>query len=83
MVLRGNGEVKSKSSQKEATSHSKVESSREHSHYEGDFLMLRRLMRKLCSIIIDGGSSANVASARLVGKLGVPTLPHHFLAIPS
>ncbi|RDX87653.1 hypothetical protein CR513_30854, partial [Mucuna pruriens] len=32
--------------------------------------------RKFCSIIIDGGSSVNVASARLVEKLNLPALAH-------
>ena len=31
---------------------------------------------KLCSMIIDGGSSANVASTRVVEKLGLPTISH-------
>jgi len=31
---------------------------------------------KLCSIIIDGGSCANVASTRVVKKLGLPTISH-------
>ncbi|RDX81420.1 hypothetical protein CR513_37901, partial [Mucuna pruriens] len=33
------------------------------------------VLGKLCSIIIDGMSSINVASLRLVEKLGIPTLP--------
>jgi len=31
---------------------------------------------KLCSMIIDGGSCANVASTRVVEKLGLPTISH-------
>ena len=31
---------------------------------------------KLCSLIVDGGSCANVASTRVVEKLGLPTISH-------
>ena len=31
---------------------------------------------KLCSLIIDGGSCTNVASAKLVSKLNLETKPH-------
>jgi len=31
---------------------------------------------KLCSLIIDGGSCTNVASTRVVEKLGLPTISH-------
>ena len=31
---------------------------------------------KLCSLIVDEGSCANVASTRVVDKLGLPTIPH-------
>jgi len=31
---------------------------------------------KLCSLIVDGGSCANVASTRVVHKLGLPTISH-------
>ena len=31
---------------------------------------------KVCSLIIDGGSCANVASTRLMEKLGLKTTPH-------
>ena len=31
---------------------------------------------KLCSLIVDGGSCANVASSRLVSKLNLDTKPH-------
>jgi len=31
---------------------------------------------KLCSMIIDGGGCANVASTRVVEKLGLPTISH-------
>ena len=31
---------------------------------------------KLCSLIVDGGSCANVASTRVVDKLGLPTISH-------
>jgi len=32
------------------------------------------LINKLCSLIIDGGSSTNVASTRVVEKLALPTI---------
>jgi len=32
--------------------------------------------KKLCSMIIDGDSCANVASTRVVEKLGLPTISH-------
>ncbi|RDX88545.1 hypothetical protein CR513_29854, partial [Mucuna pruriens] len=43
-----------------------------------DHLMVRRffVMGKLCSLIIDGGSSVNVASHMLVEKLSLPILVH-------
>ena len=31
---------------------------------------------KLCSLIVDGGSCANVESTRVVDKLGLPTISH-------
>jgi len=31
---------------------------------------------KLCSLIVDGGSCANVASTRVVDKLGMPIISH-------
>jgi len=31
---------------------------------------------KLCSLIVDGGSCTNVASTRVVEKLGLPTISH-------
>ena len=31
---------------------------------------------KVCSMIIDGGSCTNVASATMVEKLGLPTMKH-------
>ena len=31
---------------------------------------------KLCSLIVDGGSCTNVASTRVVDKLGLPTISH-------
>ncbi|RDX73254.1 hypothetical protein CR513_47167, partial [Mucuna pruriens] len=47
MVLRENGEVKSESSQEDTSSSSIGESSSEGFHYEGDLLMVRRIMRNL------------------------------------
>ncbi|RDY11693.1 hypothetical protein CR513_03596, partial [Mucuna pruriens] len=46
---------------------------------DGVNLIMRRLMSakgKLCPIIINGGSSVNVASLRLVEKLNLPTIVH-------
>ncbi|RDX59631.1 hypothetical protein CR513_61841, partial [Mucuna pruriens] len=40
---------------------------------DGDLLVVRR---KICSVIIDSGSSVNIASTRLVEKLKLPTLAH-------
>ena len=34
------------------------------------------IQRELCSLIIDGGSCTNVASAKLVSKLNLETKPH-------
>jgi len=34
------------------------------------------LINKLCSMIIDGGSCTNVASTRVVEKLGLPIIFH-------
>ena len=31
---------------------------------------------KICSLIIDSGSCVNVASTRVVDKLGLKTIPH-------
>ncbi|RDX68640.1 hypothetical protein CR513_52345, partial [Mucuna pruriens] len=47
-------------------------------HYGGDLLMVRRFrtLGKLCSIIIYGGSSVNVASLRLVEKFSIFTFLH-------
>ena len=36
----------------------------------------RCLINKLCSMIIDRGSCSNVASTRVVEKLGLPTNSH-------
>ncbi|RDX84869.1 hypothetical protein CR513_34021, partial [Mucuna pruriens] len=74
MILRENGEVESESSSKE-TSSSESSYSSEEAHYEGDLLMSRCLiLGKFCSLIIDGGSSVNIASLRLIEKLYIPTL---------
>jgi len=32
------------------------------------------IKNKLCSMIVDGGNCANVASTRVVEKLGLPTI---------
>ena len=34
--------------------------------------------KKVCSVIIDGGSCTNVDSTKLVEKLGLPTLKHPY-----
>jgi len=36
----------------------------------------RRSHHKTCSLIIDSGSCVNVASTRVVDKLGLKTIPH-------
>ncbi|RDX90060.1 hypothetical protein CR513_28117, partial [Mucuna pruriens] len=93
-----NGDIESESSQEE-TSTSGSEGgcySREEAPYEGDLLLVRRLMStfvgedqsqrqnifrsrcliqsKYCSLIIDGGSSVNIASQRLVDKFYIPII---------
>ena len=35
-----------------------------------------KINKWVCSLIIDGGSSTNVASTRLVEKLSIETIPH-------
>jgi len=35
-----------------------------------------KINKWVCSLIIDGGSSTNVASTRLVEKLSLETIPH-------
>ncbi|RDX79661.1 hypothetical protein CR513_39893, partial [Mucuna pruriens] len=66
------------------------QSSSEDSHYEGDLLMVSILMSSQVMeeaetqrenifhsrCLVMGGSSANVASFRLVEKLSIPTFPH-------
>ncbi|KAF1855209.1 hypothetical protein Lal_00035345, partial [Lupinus albus] len=44
----------------------------------GDLLMVRRLLvlSNVCSLIIDGGSCANVVSTRMVNKLNLVTRTH-------
>ncbi|RDY13876.1 hypothetical protein CR513_01144, partial [Mucuna pruriens] len=70
------------SSTYESLSKSESDASYEYSpNEEGDLLVVRRLMNsqpcyKLYSIIIDSGSSVNVASIRLVEKLKLPTLAY-------
>ncbi|RDX81924.1 hypothetical protein CR513_37361, partial [Mucuna pruriens] len=80
MVTKEDGNVESKSSCEDSpSSNSKVEPSTDSSHDEGDLFKVRRMMNaqgKLCSIIIGGSSSINVASLRLVKKLNLPTLVH-------
>ena len=34
------------------------------------------IQNNICSLIVDGGSCANVASTRVVYKLGLPTISH-------
>ena len=34
------------------------------------------IQNNICSLIVDGGSCANVASTRVVDKLGLPTISH-------
>ncbi|RDX91684.1 hypothetical protein CR513_26293, partial [Mucuna pruriens] len=46
MVMRKNRKVESESCQRESTSSSMIESSSDHSHYEGELLMVRRLMKE-------------------------------------
>ncbi|RDX72592.1 hypothetical protein CR513_47898, partial [Mucuna pruriens] len=47
MSMRENREIESESSQGDSTSSSEVESTSDHSHYEGDLLMVRRFMSNI------------------------------------
>ncbi|RDY10197.1 hypothetical protein CR513_05328, partial [Mucuna pruriens] len=67
MVLRENGKVESESLHILVRLRAKGKIS---------FTLDALCVGKLCSIIIDDRSSVNVASSKLVGKLGIPTLPH-------
>ncbi|RDX99852.1 hypothetical protein CR513_17032, partial [Mucuna pruriens] len=81
MILKENGEIESESSQEESTSESQFSS--EEAPYEEDLLMKLpnskrkyfSFLGKCCSLIIDYGSSVNVASLRME-KLSISTLPH-------
>ncbi|RDX68985.1 hypothetical protein CR513_51961, partial [Mucuna pruriens] len=83
MILREDGEIASDGSQETFTS-SESEECSDDSYYDGDMLMLKRLMGSqmclvlgnMCSMIIDGSSCVNVASERLVSKLALPTIVH-------
>ncbi|RDX76431.1 hypothetical protein CR513_43573, partial [Mucuna pruriens] len=74
MILKENGEMEKEISQEE-TSTSESDYSSEEAFYEGDLLMCL-IKGKFCSLIIDGGSSVNVARLRLVENLSIPTLYH-------
>ncbi|RDX82923.1 hypothetical protein CR513_36220, partial [Mucuna pruriens] len=63
MVLRENDEVESDSSQNDTSLSNQGES-------------FTTILGKLCSLIIDGGSSVNMACLRLLEKLDLPTLQH-------
>jgi len=52
------------------------ESLREENQREHTFHSWCTVQRKVCSLIINGGSCTNVASTHLVSKLGLPTIPH-------
>ncbi|RDX64781.1 hypothetical protein CR513_56620, partial [Mucuna pruriens] len=69
MVIREDGNMENKSSHKESSFNSEIDSPSDSSHDEGDLLM-----GKLCFIIIDGGGYVNVASLRLVEKLNLLTI---------
>ncbi|RDX89289.1 hypothetical protein CR513_29005, partial [Mucuna pruriens] len=75
MILRDDGNIKSESSHEDSSSSSEVEPSSDIFHYESDFLICL-VMVKLCSLIIYGWTSLNVASLRLVKKLAIPTIAH-------
>ncbi|RDX78146.1 hypothetical protein CR513_41623, partial [Mucuna pruriens] len=82
MILRDDDEIASNSSQETSTS-SEFKVCSDDSHYDGDLLMVRRLMVRrclilgnMCSVMIDGGSCVNIASERLVNKLALPTIVH-------
>ena len=56
--------------------HSNQEGAIDESQREGIFQTRCSIQGKLCTLIIDGGSFSNVASARLVSKLNLDTNPH-------
>ena len=49
---------------------------RDESQRENIFHTRCMIMRKICSLVIDGGSCTNVASQRLIEKLALKTSPH-------
>ncbi|RDX91528.1 hypothetical protein CR513_26485, partial [Mucuna pruriens] len=94
MILRENGDIESESSQeKTSTSRSEDGYLSEEAPYEGDLLMVRRLVSTFIKddqsqrenifhlryMIQDKyrGSGINVSNQRLVDKLCIPIIPHH------
>ncbi|RDX93766.1 hypothetical protein CR513_23938, partial [Mucuna pruriens] len=66
----GKGELENETSSEEHSSTSEAEAYSGDSYHVGELLMVRCLvLGNLCSMIIDGGSSVNVGSLRLVKKL--------------
>ncbi|RDX95729.1 hypothetical protein CR513_21697, partial [Mucuna pruriens] len=84
MIMQEDRVVDNDSSITKSSSISDSNASSEYSpNDEGDLLMRENIFYircyvagQLCSIIIDGSSSVNVVSSRLVKKLKIPTLAH-------
>ncbi|RDX97906.1 hypothetical protein CR513_19256, partial [Mucuna pruriens] len=84
MVMKEDGTMDNASSTSKSSSKSKSDTSCDYSPNEGGGLLVREnilhsrchVASKLCSIIIDSGSSVNVSSTKLVEKLKLPTLGH-------
>ncbi|RDX97893.1 hypothetical protein CR513_19268, partial [Mucuna pruriens] len=83
MIVKEDRDIKSGSFAGGVSTSSDFENLRDESHYEGDLLVVKRLMNakclilgNLCFVIINGGSCVNVVSERLVKKLTLPTIVH-------
>ncbi|RDY03064.1 hypothetical protein CR513_13410, partial [Mucuna pruriens] len=75
MIIKEDVEIDSESSQENNTS-SRERKMKTKSQRENIFHTRFLVLGKVCSPIIDGRSSVNVASLRLVEKLDLPTLPY-------
>ncbi|RDX58687.1 hypothetical protein CR513_61981, partial [Mucuna pruriens] len=86
MIVKDDGEIGSENSVRKVSTSSKSESLSDGSHYEGDLLVVRRLMNSNVRgeaktqreniFYSRWGSCVNVASKRLVKKLALPTIVH-------
>ncbi|RDX62522.1 hypothetical protein CR513_59131, partial [Mucuna pruriens] len=83
VIVKNDGEVESESSIGEVSTSSEAKCLGNDFHYEGDFLVVKRLMKSQIgeavktqreNIFDSRGSCVNVASERLVKKLALPTI---------